>query len=98
MKPRLCSLVLLMVLSAAPAFGQGCVMCYTSAKGAATNGQKAITRGVITLLLPPIGLMLGLVGFAFYYNRNGHGQAEETAMMAPLSERKSAAGDSAREA
>ncbi len=75
MKARLGSLVLLAVLSAAPAFGQ-CAMCYASAKGAGTNGQSAITRGVLTLLLPPIGMMVGLVGFAFRYNRSPH---EETA-------------------
>jgi hypothetical protein len=71
MKSRFYSLALLLALGAAPAFGQ-CAMCYTSAKGASTNGQTAITRGVITLLLPPIGMMLGLVGFAFRYNRHPH--------------------------
>ncbi len=71
MKARLCTIVLLAALGAVPAFGQGCAMCYTSAKGASGSGQAAITRGVFTLLLPPIGLMLGLVGFAFRYNRNG---------------------------
>jgi hypothetical protein len=73
MKRRLSMLALLMALSAAPALGQ-CAMCYTSAKGAANGGQQAITRGVLTLLLPPIGMMLGLVGFAFRYNRNGQRQ------------------------
>ena len=72
MRPRIYSLMLLLALSAAPAFGQGCVMCYTSAKGASTKSQAAITRGVVTLLLPPIGMMLGLIGFAFRYNRNPH--------------------------
>ena len=76
MKPRLCRLALLLALGAAPAFGQ-CAMCYTSAKGASTNGQTAITRGVLTLLLPPIGMMLGLIGFAFLYNRNGHEEEAE---------------------
>jgi hypothetical protein len=71
MRRRLSHLTLLVALSAAPAFGQ-CAMCYTSAKGASTNGQAAITRGVLTLLLPPIGMMLGLVGFAFRYNRHPH--------------------------
>jgi hypothetical protein len=66
----LARLLLLMALSAAPAFGQ-CAMCYSSAKGAGNGGQTAITRGVLTLLLPPIGIMMGLVGFAFRYNRNG---------------------------
>jgi hypothetical protein len=81
MRPRIYSLLLLLALSAAPAFGQGCVMCYTSAKGASTKSQAAITRGVLTLLLPPIGLMLGLIGFAFHYNRNGH--EEEVGSRAP---------------
>jgi hypothetical protein len=63
-------MLLLLALSAAPSFGQ-CAMCYTSAKGASNGGQQAITRGVLTLLLPPIGMMLGLVGFAFHYKRNG---------------------------
>ena len=71
MRSRLCRLVLLLALSSLPAWGQ-CAMCYASAKGASTNGQSAITRGVLSLLLPPIGLMLGIVGFAFRYNRNGH--------------------------
>jgi hypothetical protein len=74
MKPHVCGLILLLAMAAAPAFGQ-CAMCYTSAKGASNGGQQAITRGVLTLLLPPIGMMLGLVGFAFRYNRNG--QREE---------------------
>jgi hypothetical protein len=77
MRPRLYSLLLLVALSAAPAFGQ-CAMCYTSAKGASTNGQKAITRGVLTLLLPPIGMMLALVGFAFRYNRHPHEDVVES--------------------
>jgi hypothetical protein len=71
MKSRVCRLALLLALGAIPAFPQ-CAMCYTSAKGASTNGQAAITRGVLTLLLPPIGMMIGLVGFAFRYNRHPH--------------------------
>ena len=71
MRSRICKLVLLAALSAAPAFGQ-CAMCYTSAKGASNDGQKALTRAVLALLLPPVGIMVGLVGFAFYYNRNGN--------------------------
>ena len=78
MRSRLFRLALLVALSAAPAFGQGCVMCYTSAKGASSSSQAAITRGVLTLLLPPIGLMLGIVGFAFRYNRNPHEEVSES--------------------
>ncbi len=91
MRSRLSMLILLLALSAAPAFGQGCVMCYTSAKGASNNGQAAITRGVVTLLLPPVGLMLGLVGFAFCYSRNGH--ERETADITPPLEHESSSGN-----
>jgi hypothetical protein len=68
MKSRLAKLVLLLALSALPAFGQ-CAMCYSSAKGASNGGQAAITKGVLALLLPPISMMVGLVGFAFRYKR-----------------------------
>jgi hypothetical protein len=71
----LSKLLLLLALSVSPAFGQ-CAMCYSSAKGASHGGQTAITRGVLTLLLPPIGMMMGLVGFAFRYNRNGQREEE----------------------
>ena len=87
MRSRVFRLALLMALSAAPAFGQ-CAMCYTSAKGASTNGQTAITRGVLTLLLPPIGMMLGIVGFAFRYNRNPHEEDVET-LSAPAADGQS---------
>ena len=88
MRSRLARLLLLLALSAAPAFGQ-CAMCYASAKGASNGGQQAITRGVLTLLLPPIAMMLGLVGFAFAYNRNGHRHEK---LPADANERESAAG------
>jgi hypothetical protein len=71
MRSRLGSLALLVALSAAPAFGQGCAMCYTSAKGASSGGQGALSRAVITLLIPPVGMMAVLVGFALRYHRNG---------------------------
>lgn len=77
MRARLYSLALLVALSAVPAFGQGCVMCYTSAKGASNGGQNALSRAVLTLLIPPVGMMAILVGVAFRYHRNGQ-QEEKT--------------------
>jgi len=74
MRARLAALFLLIGLASAPAFAQGCAMCYTSAKGAADGGQRAITRAVITLLIPPVSMMAVLVGIAFRYNRGGHKQ------------------------
>ncbi len=69
MRSRLGSLALLAALSAAPAFGQGCAMCYTSAKGASTKGQQALTRAVLVLLLPTVSLMGGIVGIGYTYSR-----------------------------
>ncbi len=66
MKLRLLTLVLLLAL-AAPAFGQGCIMCYESAKGASVKGQNALSHGVLVLLAPPVLIMGVLVGFAFRY-------------------------------
>ncbi len=44
-------------------------MCYTSAKGSSTKGQKALTRAVLVLLLPTLTIMAGLVGVGYTYSR-----------------------------
>jgi len=67
MKLRLAGCALLLALWAGPAFGQGCAMCYTSAAGAAKDGQRAISRGVLVLLVPPLGFMTLGVGMAVRY-------------------------------
>ena len=41
-----------------------CAMCYESASHASQRSQKGITRGVIFLLVPPVGIMGAFVGFA----------------------------------
>ena len=66
MRIRTLTLALLLAL-AAPAFGQGCIMCYQSAQGAGVRGKNALTKGVAVLLFPPIAIMGVLVGFAFRY-------------------------------
>ena len=69
MKARLALFVLLFFLWAAPAFSQGCAMCYSSAVAASKDGQRAISRGVIVLVLPPAGFMTLGVALAYRYGK-----------------------------
>jgi hypothetical protein len=69
MKIRSALFVLWFLLSAAPAFSQGCAMCYSSAVAASKDGQKAISRGVIVLVLPPAGFMTLGVALAYRYGK-----------------------------
>lgn len=65
------SLIFGVVLSlwATPAFSQGCAMCASSASATSRDGQKAIGRGVLLLVVPPAGFMTLGVAMAFRYGR-----------------------------
>jgi len=69
MKKRCSIAALALAMWAMPAFAQGCAMCYANATGATKDGQKAISRGVIVLLIPPLSFMSLGVGLAFRYGR-----------------------------
>ena len=69
MKLRLSILAVLLMLWAAPAFGQGCAMCYSSAKAVTKDGQNAISRGVLVLLLPPVAFMTLGAGMAVRHSK-----------------------------
>ena len=71
-------LILGALLWAVPAFGQGCAMCYSTASGTTKEGQQAISRGVLVLLVPPLGFMTAGVGLAMRYGRKrDEAQSEE---------------------
>jgi hypothetical protein len=69
MKLRGALLVATILLSAAPAFSQACSMCYSTAKATSKEGQRAIRKGVVILLVPPAGFMTLGVALAFRYGR-----------------------------
>jgi hypothetical protein len=69
MRLRAAIFVALFCLWATPAFSQGCAMCYTGAKGSSKEGQRAISKGVMVLLVPPVGIMTLGVWMAFRYGK-----------------------------
>ena len=69
MKLRLLTSGLLLLLWTAPAFSQGCAMCYSSAAGTSKEGQRAMNRAVMVLLAPPVGFMTIGIGMAFRYGK-----------------------------
>jgi len=69
MKLRAAILALLLSAWAAPAFSQGCAMCFGAAAAASKEGQKAIGRGVLVLIIPPASIMSLGVGLALHYGK-----------------------------
>ena len=53
---------LMLVLSAAPAFSQGCALCYTQAASSGARMIQALKSGILILIVPPT---LGSVGMIF---------------------------------
>src|SRR5262249_19262255 len=58
-----------LLLCGPPVFSQGCSMCYSTAKATSTDGQRAIRKGVLVLLIPPLSFMTLGVWFAFRYGK-----------------------------
>ncbi len=52
--------LLLAAAAAAPAYAQGCTMCYTAAAQQSAQGKHALNMGILMLLLPAIGMFCGL--------------------------------------
>ncbi len=71
---RLAILAIGLALWAVPAFAQGCAMCYSTARAASKDGQHAINRGIIVLLLPPLGFMTAGIGLAYRYGKKRDGE------------------------
>ena len=69
MKFRAAILAACLLLWTTPAFSQACSMCYSTAKATSKDGQRAISKGVVVLLLPPLGFMTLGVWVALRYGK-----------------------------
>jgi hypothetical protein len=69
MRFRAAILAAVLLLWNTPAFSQACSMCYSTAKATSKEGQRAISKGVVVLLVPPLGIMTLGVWMAFRYGK-----------------------------
>jgi len=69
MKIRTAIFAVCYLLCAVSVLGQSCAMCYGSAQSTSKEGQKAINKGVLVLLVPPICCLTLGVWAAFRYCR-----------------------------
>jgi len=44
-------------------------MCYSTAQAASTDGQRALSRGIVILAIPPLGVVTLGLGLAIRYSR-----------------------------
>ena len=71
---RYALVLVLLVAFTAPALGQGCSMCSSSADATGAKGRKVLTRAVVVLLFPTLAMGVFIVGAAFRYRNRSEQQ------------------------
>jgi hypothetical protein len=68
---------MLLALNASPAFSQGCSMCRDNAAAASADTQRSLRRGIVVLLVPSLGAMVGLIGLAYRHRNHFHADGDD---------------------
>lgn len=63
------AIALMLLLSAAPAFSQGCALCYTQAASSGSRMIQALKSGILILIVPPTLGSIGMI-LIMYQKRN----------------------------